>query len=38
MLRGRQGFWPFLIAWAGIAAAMAAILIAVLWFGGSLWR
>jgi hypothetical protein len=36
MLQGRRGFWPFVLAWAGIALAMAAILMAVLWFGGSL--
>jgi hypothetical protein len=35
MLRGRQGFLPFVLAWAGIAVVMATILMAVLWSGGS---
>lgn len=36
MLRGRQGFWPFLAGWAAIAAVMAVILLLVLFMSGSL--
>jgi hypothetical protein len=38
MLRGRKGFWPFVLAWAAIVAGMALILYVVLWAGGSLSR
>ena len=36
MLRGGKGFWPFVVAWAGIAIGMAIILYVVLWLSGSL--
>jgi hypothetical protein len=36
MLRGRQGFVPFVLGWVGIVIAMAAILAIVFWLAGSL--
>jgi hypothetical protein len=36
MLQGRQGFWPFVLAWAVIVACLSIVLFAILWFGGSL--
>jgi hypothetical protein len=37
MLRGRQGFWSFVYAWAGIAVAMVLILLGVFWWSGSIF-
>ena len=35
MLLGRWGFWPFLLAWAAIAAGITLVICTVLWLGGS---
>jgi len=38
VLRGRQGLLPFFLGWLLIAGALALVIVAVLWFGGSLSR